>query len=288
MPRQSSQGRQTSRAIAYTLDYLHRTTILPAQWLRPARSDAISRMVGTAGSGMKPAELELIADACLLVFAIDDLFDEGELASEELALRGERYIRCGAGIDDQDAGDDPLASGLSSIARRLRHGPHAEALWPLWATRVRELIEAMLAEHQRSYLMSNGGSMPDIATYLSDGRHSIGVGLVTTAAMLLIDEPGVRDGAAALRAAEEHLSIAARLANDLRSHERERAQGKLTSISILGADNVAAIRRRLHAELAAGRKMIANRPAGTDRSAGFLRRFASFIVRIYKTQEFHT
>lgn len=284
--RSSHRHQRGTRATEVAFHYLQSTSILPASLIRRDRSEAISRMIGTSGPWMNRAELELLADACLFVFAIDDVIDEGHLPLEDLEVRIAQYIKRGSGEPTPEVASDPLSICLGSITDRLRATPLATELWPLWTVRVREMLEAMLAERRRSNAMQASGTKPAPDSYLADGRHSIGVGLVTTAAALLISEPGLIEGAAALRVAEEHFSLAARLANDLRSHEREQLEGKLNLLTLLGDGCEEATRRRIEIELALGRRIIRERPPGTRRTAYFLERFASFLVDLYAIQDF--
>ncbi len=276
-----------TRANAAILAHLHTTSPLPPSLVRPARFPALALMIARSGPWLPPADLAVLADLVLFIFAVDDLADEGDLPIDELAHRFEQYAACLAGLECPELCFDPIARTASSIAARLAAAPLGTALFAAWSTRASEFLSSMITEKQLSSALASGQAL-DLETYLDAGRHTVGVAMVSTAAWILIGEPAMATGFRALRAAERHLSCAARLANDLRSQEREREEGSANAVFVVGPGGEPALRRMLAEELALGRTRLSLRPRGTDLSAAFLDGFVAFVISLYATHDFHT
>lgn len=276
------------RKNAAIMAYLGRSCALPAVLVRPARFTAISFILAGAGPSMSDEDLAVLADVVLFIFAVDDLVDESDLSIEDVSFRLGQYAACAAGEEPPEVAMDPIASLLRSISSRLRRGPLAASLWSQWTSRVRDMLAAMVEERRLSAALAAGAEPPGLASYLEIARDTVGIAVVVMAAWLLLGEPAMADGWLDLHEAERHLSLAARLANDLRTHEREREEGAVNAVVIVGLAGVEGLRRRLATELAAGRSILARRRAGTDRSARFLERSVSSVVSLYEEHDFHT
>jgi hypothetical protein len=269
-------------------DYLRRTTVLPAQCVRPARFGAIARILGRSVSGLDAASLEVITDVFLFIFAVDDLVDEGGLAYDEIALRLGQYKLCAELVYCPEVAFDPIAACLVSISRRLRAATLGDALWTEWVRRVHDLLDAMLDEQSAADQLRAEGVTPTLDEYLESGRHSVGIALMSMTAWVVFGESAVVLRLARLVAAERRLSLACRLANDLRTHARELAEGTLNALTIVGVAGAPTLRRRIAHELDAGRAMLGDEPASVARSARFLEGFAAAVVALYATRDFHT
>jgi hypothetical protein len=275
------------RANAAILTHLHTTCPLPPELVRPARFPALALMIARSGPWLPAADLAVLADIVLFIFAADDLADEGDLPLEDLAHRLDQYAACLAGHDCPELRYDPIARLASSIAARLAAAPLGAALWDAWSARASEFLASMITEKLLSAALASGRSV-DLETYLDAGRQTVGVAVVSTAAWMLIGEPAMASAFPELRTAERHLSCAARLANDLRSQEREREEGSANAVFVVGPGGDAFLRRMLAEELALGRSQLSRRPAGADRSAAFLSQFVDFVISLYATHDFHT
>lgn len=275
------------RANAAILAHLYTASPLPPELVRPARFPALALMIARSGPWLPAADLAVLADVVLFIFAADDLADEGDLSDDDLAHRFEQYAACLAGRECPELRYDPIARAASSIAARLAEAPLGAALWPAWSARVSEFLGSMITEKQLSAALAAARPV-DLDTYLEAGRHTVGVAMVSTAAWMLIGEPAAASAFPSLRAAERHLSCAARLANDLRSQERERDEGSANAVFVVGPGGEPLLRRMLADELALGRAHLARRPPGTDRSARFLGSFVDFVISLYATHDFHT
>ena len=282
------EGHGTAAKAARVLEYLRASTMLPAVFVRPSRHLAISLIVAKAGPSMAYEELALLADIGLFIFAVDDLTDEGDVPIEELEGRLLRYADCAAGAYCPEVAFDPIARFLGSIAARLLRASGGDALFGQWAARVRELLAAMLAERRMSLAAASFGQAPSLREYLEVSRDSTGGAVVAAAAWMMMPEGPAAEAWPGLREAERHFSLAVRLANDLRGHERERGEGKLDALAITGADQRGALWRRATDAVTDGREALARLAPGAGSAGRFLDRFASSVVELYTTHDFHT
>jgi len=278
-----STNQDVARTAATMHTYLERSIALPAALMRHARLPSISLLLGTAGPGMAHEDLAVVGDFINFIFAVDDLVDEGDLDLGEIEERLACYAACAAGESRPQVALDPMALYLCSLAERLRRAPLGSVLWPLWTQRIHEMLGAMVAERRASEVFPSSGELPDLERYLATGRHSIGVAASVMIAWMLLGETGID---AALLAAEEALSRAVRIANDLRSDERERDEGKVNAVVIAGEHGKAGLRHRMSVELERGHALLAG--SRNTRSADFLGRFASFMVDLYSKHDFHS
>lgn len=269
------------------LAHLRGAPALPPELVRPARFPALALSIARSAPWLPAADLAVLADLILFIFAVDDLADEGDLSIDDLAHRFEQYAACLAGRGCPELAFDPIARGASSIAARLLAAPLGEALSQAWAARVSEFLSSMITEKQMSAGLAARQAIT-LEDYLAAARQTVGVALVSTAAWMLIGEAPLASAFPALRAAERHLSCAARLANDLRSQEREREEGSANALFVMGPGGEPALRRLMADELSRGEALLAQRPRGTDRSASFLMRFVEFVISLYATHDFHT
>lgn len=279
------------RAAEAIQSYLRRGASLPAALVRPARFAAISRIMAAAGPDLPRRDQELLADVFLFIFALDDLIDEGGLSDEEVELRLDQYRACAALAPRPEIAFDPVARCLRGLAERLRRARLGAALFPAWVRRVEDMLEGMRFERRVAAALRAGAPAPTLERYLEHGRHSVAIAFFAMSAWMLIGEAAAPGALPLLERAERHLSLAARLANDLRSHERELGEGAINALSIVGPDGAGALRARAQEELAAGRAVLAGGAAaraGVARSAAYLEGFAAAVVDLYETRDFHT
>ncbi|WP_375772621.1 terpene synthase family protein [Archangium gephyra] len=182
---------------------------------------------------------ELMPGACLSMwlFAVDDLLDEGALTAEQsrevwaTLEQGPSLLRSGS----EPGADKPLLTALWDIRRQLEQLP--EGSFP---TSLRESLAGSLESSLRGMRFEHEWNvarpLPSLSRYFDESLHSVGV-LPVYMCML-----------AAMRAAEppsrlpqllvqgRRAALKIRLANDLRTYERELSEGKLNAIRILQHD----------------------------------------------------
>lgn len=255
--------------------------ILPPALVRAGRSRAIAAVVAHAGAGLPLRVLTLVADAGLVLFAIDDLLDDPELAAEEGRLRVAQYAAVARGESLPEVAFDPIARALTELRRRLAEHDRAGDLVDAWADAVGRMLAGMGAE-----LDDDASGAAGLPRYLASGRDSIGVEMVALAAWIATDAAGTRAALPALRRAERSFSTAVRLANDLRTCERERAEGRVNAVTLVGESGrplLCALRDRA---LADGRRALAHGGVAATAQGRFVERFADAIVSMYVTRDF--
>ncbi|MFO0603408.1 MAG: terpene synthase family protein [Polyangiales bacterium] len=255
--------------------------ILPPALVRAGRSRAIAAVVAHAGAGLPLRVLTLVADAGLVLFAIDDLLDDPELAAEEGRLRVAQYAAVARGESLPEVAFDPIARALTALRQRLAEHDRAGDLVDAWADAVGRMLAGMGAE-----LDDDASGAAGLPRYLASGRDSIGVEMVALAAWIATDAAGTRAALPALRRAERSFSTAVRLANDLRTCERERAEGRVNAVTLVGESGrplLCALRDRA---LADGRRALAHGGVADTAQGRFVERFADAIVSMYVTRDF--
>jgi hypothetical protein len=93
----------------HVLAHIAASTILPSALVRQDRSQAIAAIVSHAGVGLPMRVLAMIADAGMVLFAIDDLLDDGALTLDEATLRVEQYTAVARGETCPEVAFDPIA-----------------------------------------------------------------------------------------------------------------------------------------------------------------------------------
>lgn len=256
--------------------------ILPSELVRQDRSQAIAAIVSHAGVGLSMRVLALVADAGLVLFAIDDLLDDGALTRDESALRIAQYTAVARGEGCPEVAFDPIARAITDLRRRLAMTDLRGDLLAAWADAMARMLAGMGAELPGARDLA----ADDLEGYLATARDSIGVEWVTLTAWIATSASETRAHLPALRRAERDLSTAVRLANDLRSCDRERREGRVNAVTLVGDDGRADLRARCDRALADGRETLRREGAeGTD-PGRFLARFAAAIVAMYDTRDF--
>lgn len=263
----------------FLVDYLHHTEVLPAVLMRPQRVPVIGRGLALCGEGLGPAALVLLADLALAIYAVDDLADEGDLSVEEVALRLGHLAEAATGSPCAELAFDPLSRCLAGVAARLRRAPLGEALWPAYCGAMRALLSGMVAERRAGARLRDGAA-PTLAEHLEVGKETVGVRQMALAAWMLLGERGALPALSLLQRAAGHLSLAARIANELHSQEREEQEGKVNALLLLGPEGGDLLRCRLRIEQRTGCELLLRRPATAARSAMFLSRFAAFFIDV--------
>jgi len=177
----------------------------------------------------------------LWIFAIDDIFDGNEYAYKKLEEQAKIYKRCMwkkdpseffvNGIKDKKV--CKLAGVLVEIKNDLRKFELFERLHREWKKAGFDLLEGMLFEsYNRIY-----SKKVSFEEYMAHGRNTIGVPFTGLTMAISVDDKLIFKE---FKKIKEMLYISGsiiRLANDLRSYEREYKKNKLNSVFILNENN---------------------------------------------------
>jgi hypothetical protein len=202
--------------------------------VRPVRILPICLSVAAAAPF---ADLQAIVDTARVsvwIFALDDVFDEGQCTQAELATRAMLYE--GILLDrPTPAEDDELAVMLRQVKAGLAGHPLYAPLGTEWALALNGTIRAMLQENEwrEAFQQQMLTRLPDYDAYLACGRQSVGGPPHMWAAILTTNDSTAIQQRDYLAWMVEQSSAIIRLANDLQTYERELREGKLNSLQIL-------------------------------------------------------
>jgi Terpene synthase family 2, C-terminal metal binding len=237
------------------------------------------------------------------VFAVDDLLDEGKVPLDQVAAFRKQCIMA---LEDKEGADRneewvPLCQALREIRDDLVKlpGSRFSEFQGDWVLSIEQMLEAMENELRWSQHMR---SLPDVplpgyATYVENGHRSISVSPVFLGALMAMDKKDVPALSTRLRELEKKAATCVRLANDLRSYEKEVAEGKLNSLTVLQRewmdrkkfmDPAAAleqartfIQTAIKEGLEGGAKDVRDGPNPSGRAELFLLRIAGFACDFY-------
>lgn len=202
----------------------------------------------TLGSvaGHPDATLEqhlLIAKAGLLVFAVDDIADGeiGALEDAEVQRVLERYVETVRAPDSQEwAGTDEasfVGGAVQDVARQLHAAPGAGRFLALWQEHFRRMCSGHLTELRDKRRYQHESALPTLEHYLDVSRWTCGAPMYHCAALVVLapDFTGEPLQEPLVEHALSDMGLLGRWMNDVRSLERERAEGKFNSLTLLCA-----------------------------------------------------
>jgi len=202
--------------------------------IRQVRVWPVALSVVTASPHNTPEAVLAVARLGLWIFALDDVFDEEQLPETELLRRAERYQAIARGSSAAPAGDT-LAAALDGVRDELAGFALFESLAEDWATSLCQTIQGMIHEYhwRQRYLAEGASALPGYAAYVENGRYSIGIPPHDWAAVITTGDASAVDCRPHLHAMDRIAGTCVRLANDLRSYEKELAEGNINSLVIL-------------------------------------------------------
>ncbi|MBI4317386.1 MAG: hypothetical protein HY675_02760 [Chloroflexi bacterium] len=174
------------------------------------------------------------ARVSLWVFTLDDVFDEELVQADELMRQAECYkaiVSNGLTVTM----DDSLAAALCEVRDDLARYPLFGALGREWAAALCGTIDGMIREYEwgLSYRQRADFVLPSYEEYVANGLYSIGGPPHVWAALVTNDDPSTSRHVEHLRSMERIASTCVRLANDLKSCDKEVSEGKINSLVIL-------------------------------------------------------
>lgn len=279
------------------------------QLMRAVRVPPLCLTMAATASFLGVRELLPAARLSMWLFAVDDLCDEG--AGDGRARLDEqlcrRLDRCVALLGETGGAipEDPLARAMRDIREELLGFESFTVLRPAMMEELRALLRGMLREEQWSaaYRASSGALFPSSSDYLENaGVYSIGVLPVYQCLLVTMGDASIAPHLPRLMELGREAALSIRLANDLRSYERELAEGKLNSLGILqreletrkGLEAAAALeaaRAEVKARMAdaLARSVKLGRGARTDSShpERYVTDLISFVGDFYAHHDYH-
>jgi hypothetical protein len=267
--------------------------------LRPSVTGACSLVSAVGMPALAVPELALLTRWWLWIFGIDDRFDDYARSDDELtewALRFTNSLRY-----TEITEGDPLIAAFCSICRDIAQYPLYPPLHASWRRGMRDIVHGMLVERQWHTALS-GSEFPRYETYLANGMRTISMRPYTVTACILADDPAAAADFASLAPMISASARCFRLANDLRSDARERAEGKLNAVSLLQHDLIgtgmseaaavemaqARLRAACTADLARLARLRSSVPPTLRTLAGFLCAHTDFVCDMYERGDYDT
>lgn len=230
--------------------------------VRRARIGPIAQQLAASAPFAPVEALTSTLQIGLWIAALDDLLDEGQAPQSEVADRLGIFADV-AHLPERSDREDDLARMLFETYNILLQQPLFPALEALWLQALNDHLQGHLAEHAwRSSYRQDRAALPSYEDYLAVGRHTIGFPLIPWTFLLLLGDPSTPQHAAELNDMASDAGICLRLANDLRSYERELKEEKINAVVILSRDflpqgedpsaTLWLIEERMRTEIAAG------------------------------------
>jgi len=247
----------------------------------PKRFATTALTMAAAAAWLPEADLRAMAPIPVWIFTVDACLDEGLFRPEERHERAAHYVAvAGAAPGREPQPLDPYARALRDLQRDIAPRALATDLRPYWQLTCRRMLTSMIAECEAG----ESGRMPALSTYLEHGLYSIGVPMYLAGAWAFTGDPRLPRELPLLDRLARQSGRAIRLANDLRTHEKERREGNCNALFFVPE---AEVRRRCvratAAVAAAARRLSPPSPAAvlTDR-------VTRFSVDFYAEHDFHT
>jgi hypothetical protein len=239
----------------------------------------------------------------LWVFTLDDLFDEERVPRAELMRRAERY-RAIAANQLSNVPNDSLAAALCEIRDDLARYPLFEKLGPVWAEALCGTIDGMLREYQwrTMYRRDGAAALPTYEEYVATGLYSIGGPPHVWSAVITAGDMTSTEQLPHLRTMEQVASTCIRLANDLRSYQKEIVEGKINALVLLSRqyhqggprmqEAYAHAEARVRADIGRGLAQLDQLQAAaktqTGRPEAAIADIARFVCDFYTEHDYHT
>lgn len=206
--------------------------------IRVGRAPATALTLSAAAPSCTDEEIALLGRLCMWIFAVDDLFDEGlpNIANPE------QHLIPVLGLLDSDAtysggSADPFYRAFAELCSDLSQYRLFPAFRVLLQESVALLFSSMAKESawRDQYQRSNGQCLPTYDAYTENGASSIGMRTLYRAMALMLGEPATPQHWPLLRQMEQEAALSVRLANDLRTYQRELREQNINSLTILAS-----------------------------------------------------
>lgn len=169
------------------------------------------------------------AHTAVWVTALDDVFDGDEAVFDHASCDSATFVPAAFGAAESRI-DDSLLLALRDIVGDLARQPRWPTFAEVWWQHIHATVDAFVWERQLRYT-DDPVSLED---YLAHSA-SFALGPVIVAWWAIIGEADIADRLTTLLNALEHAQLALRLANDLATADRERAEGCRANAVLLGA-----------------------------------------------------
>ena len=202
--------------------------------MRPVRIPLLALLTAMTSPHVPAPDVIGGEKMALWIFGIDDLADERRVSLADFLEKGERW--CQSARDGKDSGgeNDELTTMILEIRQDIERFRLSEPLLDRWVSGVSRVVEAMAQEYRYALLFNTEGdqALPSLGEYLNEGLYSLGLPLWSTVIWITQDDPSILAQIELIDVATRHASRATRLYNDLRTFDKEMAEGNVNSVMI--------------------------------------------------------
>lgn len=291
-----------------------------------ARFPAVAITTAVHVPDLTHADRALLAVVPLWLFAFDDLVDGGGIGGPELAVLVANYQAIVRGVPGPprpwgcrlpgSAGQ--LGQVLAELGQRLAtYSSFTEPLAGYWRTSFALAVEGIVRDRLLSASLRPDGTHrpsgdsaaarlapPTYQAWLETAQCSIGVHPYLAACFVMYGDLGIASRLPALARITDACGRAFRLANDLRTWEKEERERNFNSVAAVVAELERAapgltaperrararhyLERRLAVHVAETRALLAASPAPDGAVEAGIGRLVEFVVRFYAAHDYHT
>lgn len=207
------------------------------EWAQPYGTTFDSRrfsaMVQAAYCSMPEASVDRLALTArfpIWVYAIDDRLDSPDITDDELETL---VAACRGAVDGASCiGSDPLVSTLAELRSELMRSPLFEHLRAPWELALHQMLIGMRFECYAGRQLAMGLSTPSLEEYLVHAAHSIAVPAHVLTTWIVTEDASLPEHLDELMKALHEAASAIRLANDLRTVDKEVAEENLNALML--------------------------------------------------------
>ena len=271
--------------------------------IRSVRVQPLALSVTSAAPFSSVEALVHTARVSLWVFTLDDVFDEERFPRADLMRRAERYRAVALGSRPDPEGDQ-LVVALQEARDGLAQYPLFASMEKVWVEGVCGTVDGMIREYdwRLDYRVRGSSMLPTYKEYISYGLCSIGGPPHIRSTLITIDDPSTPKHWEYLRSMERTSCTCIRLANDLRSYDKEVREGNFNSVAIHNRDllqkglpgdlvhQMAVNKVKADIEKGLDRLMMLQERACTDtgQPESAIANIARFVCEFYSRYDYHT
>jgi hypothetical protein len=274
------------------------------QLMRAVRVPQLSLTLAVAAPYLEVSALLPAARMSFWLFAVDDLLDEGLLPADKLWPLLERALALLDNREGADTGGEPLLEALRDIRDELARFELFAPLRPHLVQALASLLEGMRRELEWSARSRATPELPlplSFEEYLEQGGiHTIGVLPVYECMLITMGDASIVSRLPHILSMGREAARCIRLANDLRSYERELAEGKLNALGLLQRELIKALgpddalkkaREQVGDQIRLGLegclKLGSEAPSDSRRPEQYLADLVSFVCDFYAHHDYH-
>lgn len=259
-------------------------------------------------SGVAPfcdvESLTVVVEFGLFLFSLDDIIDENLMDKKDLFTCIHNYRDIIHGNLLKKKSHDELANFLNDIFKNLSQHKIFMRLRPEWTYSLSKIIDSMLKEYHWKLRFKEKGpeTLPSYSDYIETSRYSVGVPAYIFTMLDIIDDESILENLSYLHKMENLSSTIVRLANDLKSAEKETKEKKINSLTILSfhlqkkglpAESTLSkakeiVEHDIAQRLDELRLLQLNKHTKSGLAEKIITDFAVFICEFYKNYDFHT